>query len=105
MRYRPGPGFRPMLAKAEELPGPGDRVSVGPVWPATAAYTKDGVPRPAKAEERDGFEGPGVIEGVDGPLARVRLEDGRVIVGVKRSRLSKREGEGNHESEDKRAAQ
>lgn len=91
MRYRPGPGFHRMLAKTEDLPGPGDRVVVGPVWPAVPAFTsrRDGYKRPAQDATLDGYEGPGLIEAVDGSLARVRLDDGRVVLGVKRNRLWK----------------
>src|SRR5579862_4843173 len=99
MGLRPG-STRRMFDTTEPPPGPGDVITVGPAVPATPAYTRDGIPRPAKPDELDGFEGPGVIEAVEGSYARVRLLNGRVAVGIKRSRLTK--GEGDHESQDKR---
>lgn len=84
------PGHRLRRPPVEHVPGPGELVTVEPVWPAVVAHVVEGRPVPAKEATIDGFEGPGVIEAVEGSYARVRLDDGRVIVGVKRSRLTRR---------------
>jgi hypothetical protein len=72
---------------AEPPPSTGDRVIVGPASDAVTSYVRDGLRRPARAEEYDGCEGPGVVLGVDFDRALVRLDDGRTVPGVRRSRL------------------
>lgn len=76
------PGHRPRRAFAPDpRPGIGDCVNVGPMCPAGTDVGAMPI--------LDGKEGPGVIEAADEAYARVRLDDGRVVVGVRRSRLAR----------------
>ena len=85
---RPYAGRHRVLTVPDPEPAAGDRVVVGPIQPAAPRTNwSPGTALPAREDVLDGHEGPGVVEAAEGPYARVRLDDGRVIVGVRRSRL------------------
>jgi hypothetical protein len=78
-RMRQSPEVKPLEV--------GDLVTVGPV--SRAAPAGDLRQRVLTAtEERDGFEGTGVLEARDWTFGRVRLDDGRVV-SVRLSRLTR----------------
>ena len=75
----------------------GDRVRVGAWQPAVVARSVEGRWVVATPEVTDGCEGAGVVEALDWDKARVRLDDGRVVLGVSKGRLTRLEdshGEG-----------
>ena len=76
--------------------GPGARVIVGPVQTIVSRIgTELGIPIQAPQDATDGNEGPGVVEATDWPFARILLDDGRTVRGIRIHRLTreKREGE------------
>lgn len=81
-------------AKPVEAPlAVGSRVVVGPVHsPSTPRPDWQGaLPQACEAPLVDGNEGCGVVEALDFDAARVKLDDGRTVLGVRRYRLRREE--------------